>query len=46
MYGARMGDIRTGLLCGVGGNYVAVLKPYAEEFREDVVRVARNRGPA
>lgn len=30
---------------GVGGKDVVVPKPYPEEFREDVVRVARNRGP-
>ncbi len=28
-----------------GGKDVAVPKPYPEEFRQDVVRVARNRGP-
>ncbi|MER6408234.1 transposase [Streptomyces viridosporus] len=31
--------------CGAGGKNVAVPKPYPEEFRQDVVRVARNRGP-
>lgn len=31
--------------CGAGGKDVAVPKPYPEEFRDDVVRVARNRGP-
>ncbi|MEW1776206.1 transposase [Streptomyces sp. NPDC086777] len=31
--------------CRAGGKDVAVPKPYPEEFREDVVRVARNRGP-
>ncbi len=30
---------------GAGGKDVAVPKPYPEEFRQDVVRVARNRGP-
>ncbi|MFF0220349.1 transposase [Streptomyces vinaceus] len=36
---ARSGDSLSGLPCGAGG------KPYPEEFRQDVVRVARNRGP-
>ncbi|MEU1409538.1 hypothetical protein ABZ471_46250 [Streptomyces sp. NPDC005728] len=30
---------------GVGGQDAVVPKPYPEEFREEVVRVARNRGP-
>lgn len=33
------------MLCGAGGKDVAAPKPYPEEFRQDVVRVARNRGP-
>jgi transposase-like protein len=32
------------LPCGAGGKDVAVPKPYPEEFRQDVGRVARNRG--
>nr|WP_206312548.1 IS3 family transposase [Streptomyces sp. 196(2019)] len=31
--------------CEAGGKDVAVPKPYPEEFRQDVVRVARNRAP-
>ena len=31
--------------CGVGWKDVIVPKPYPSEFRDDVVRVARNREP-